>query len=156
LISVTADDFDINELYERLRAGSNNAGAITTFTGLVREFYEPPLGSDEPRVLSLYLEHYPGMTEKALEAIVDEASQRWDVLACEVVHRVGELTAGDQIVYVGVASTHRGDAFAAAEFIMDYLKSRAPFWKKQNTSAGEHWVEARESDEDALDRWRGV
>lgn len=156
MISVTSEDFDIKELYERLRANSNNAGAITTFTGLVREFYEPPVGSDEPRVLSLCLEHYPGMTEKALASIVDEAGQRWDVLACEVVHRVGKLTAGDQIVYVGVASTHRGDAFAAAEFIMDYLKSRAPFWKKQITSEGEHWVEARESDANALDRWKGA
>lgn len=154
MITVTAEDFDIAKLYERLRQESNNAGAIATFTGLVREFYEPPADSEEPKVLSLTLEHYPGMTEKALGSIVAQASQRWDVLACELVHRVGELKAGDQIVYVGVASTHRGDAFEAAQFIMDYLKSRAPFWKKQNTTAGEHWVEAREIDETALKRWQ--
>lgn len=153
MISVTSEDFDIATLYARLRQESNNAGAIATFTGLVREFYEPPVDSDEPKVLSLTLEHYPGMTEKALENIVAQARQRWDVLACEVVHRVGELRAGDQIVYVGVASTHRGDAFAAAQFIMDFLKSRAPFWKKQNTTAGEHWVQARAIDEESVQRW---
>ncbi|MDX1489954.1 MAG: molybdopterin synthase catalytic subunit MoaE [Pseudohongiellaceae bacterium] len=154
MITVTTEDFDVAQLYQRLRSDADNAGAIATFTGLVREFYEPPKDSDEPRVLSLTLEHYPGMTEKALESIVNDAKERWDVLAAEVVHRVGELKASDQIVFVGVASTHRGDAFAAAEFIMDFLKSRAPFWKKQNTSAGEYWVEAREQDEEALSRWR--
>ncbi|MGB4247736.1 MAG: molybdenum cofactor biosynthesis protein MoaE, partial [Pseudohongiellaceae bacterium] len=99
------------------------------------------------------LEHYPGMTEKALTDIVNQAKARWDVLAYRVIHRVGELHAGDQIVYVGVASTHRGDAFAAAEFIMDYLKTSAPFWKKQKTTDGAQWIESRAADEEAMSRW---
>lgn len=151
MISVQKGDFDIAELYRDLLMEGQNAGAIATFTGLVREFYEPAAG--EPRVESLYLEHYPGMTEKALTDIVNQARARWDVLACRVVHRVGELRAGDQIVYVGVASTHRGDAFAAAEFIMDYLKTSAPFWKKQNTANGAQWIESRAADEAAKARW---
>lgn len=151
MISVQTDDFDIGKEYRALQAESRNAGAIATFTGLVREFHEPAAG--EPRVESLYLEHYPGMTEKALTDIVNQARTRWDVLACRVIHRVGELRAGDQIVYVGVASTHRGDAFAAAEFIMDYLKTSAPFWKKQNTARGAQWIESRAADADARARW---
>lgn len=107
----------------------------------------------EPRVESLTLEHYPGMTEKALAEIVATARNRWDVLACRVIHRVGEMQAGDQIVYVGVASTHRGDAFAAAEFIMDYLKTNAPFWKKQSTAAGSEWIESCAADHVARERW---
>jgi molybdopterin synthase catalytic subunit len=104
-------------------------------------------------VQALVLEHYPGMTEKALSEIVQQARSRWDVLAWRVIHRVGELHAGDQIVYVGIASTHRGDAFAAAEFIMDYLKTRAPFWKKQRTEAESQWIESRSADEQARARW---
>ncbi len=99
------------------------------------------------------LEHYPGMTEKALDAIVVEARGRWDVFGVRVIHRVGRLLPGDRIVFVAVASAHRGDAFAACEFIMDYLKTRAPFWKKEETPAGGHWVDARESDDQAADRW---
>ena len=99
------------------------------------------------------LEHYPGMTEKALEAIVAEAKPRWDIADVAVVHRVGELRPTDQIVLVGVASAHRGEAFAACEFIMDYLKTRAPFWKKEETADGARWVEARASDDDAAERW---
>jgi len=151
VISVQKDDFDIAELYRGLLNEGKNAGAIATFTGLVREFHEPAVG--EPRVESLYLEHYPGMTEKALTDIVNQAKARWDVLAYRVIHRVGELHAGDQIVYVGVASTHRGDAFAAAEFIMDYLKTSAPFWKKQKTTDGAQWIESRAADEEAMSRW---
>src|SRR5690606_6940288 len=131
----------VADLYAALRDQANNAGAIVTFSGLVREFYE---GSGSgPRVHTLYLEHYPGMTEKALQDIVDEACKRWEVLACQVIHRVGELQAGEQIVDVGVAGTHRGEAFAAAEFIMDYLKTRAPFWKRQQTDEGSGWIESR-------------
>ncbi|MGJ8689940.1 MAG: molybdopterin synthase catalytic subunit MoaE [Gammaproteobacteria bacterium] len=153
MISVQEADFDIAALYASLREEADNAGAIATFTGLVREFYEASDKGEKPSVQSLFLEHYPGMTEKALADIVTQAQQRWDVLACRVVHRVGELKANEQIVYVGVASTHRADAFAAAEFIMDYLKTRAPFWKKQATGEQSQWIESREADEIARQRW---
>lgn len=146
-------DFDVADLYQQLRTEARNAGAIASFAGLVREFYEADHAGTEPAVRSLVLEHYPGMTEKALAEIVEQARARWDVLAWRVVHRVGALHAGDQIVYVGIASTHRGDAFAAAEFIMDYLKTRAPFWKKQQTDAGAQWIESRSADEEARARW---
>ncbi len=152
MILVQTQDFDIAEQYRCLREEADNAGAIATFTGLVREFYEHNSGG-EPRVEALFLEHYPGMTEKALADIEAQARARWDVQACRVIHRVGELRGGDQIVYVGVASTHRADAFAAAEFIMDYLKSCAPFWKRQSTTAGAQWIESREEDEVAVQRW---
>lgn len=153
MLSVQEADFDVAELYAQLRSTAGNAGAIVSFTGLVREFYESSEAGREPAVQRLVLEHYPGMTEKALMVIVDEARSRWDVLAWQVIHRVGPLEAGDQIVHVGIASTHRGDAFAAAEFIMDYLKTRAPFWKKQHTAAGAHWIESRSADETARARW---
>lgn len=153
MISVQTDDFDITALYQALREESANAGGIATFTGLVREFYTAEDVGQGAAVRTLFLEHYPGMTESALADIVAQAKARWDVLACRVVHRVGELHAGEQIVYVGVASTHRGDAFAAAQFIMDYLKTRAPFWKKQRTGDSTHWIETRASDEQALARW---
>jgi molybdopterin synthase catalytic subunit len=153
MLSVQNSDFDAAELYRQLRAEATNAGAIVTFSGLVREFYESASPGKEPAVQALVLEHYPGMTEKALSEIVQQARSRWDVLAWRVIHRVGELHAGDQIVYVGIASTHRGDAFAAAEFIMDYLKTRAPFWKKQRTEAETQWIESRSVDEQARARW---
>lgn len=153
MLRVQEADFDVAALYAQLRSTAVNAGAIVTFTGLVREFYESTEAGREPAVQRLVLEHYPGMTQKALMAIVDEARGRWDVLAWQVIHRVGPLEAGDQIVYVGIASTHRGDAFAAAEFIMDYLKTRAPFWKKQHTADGAHWIESRIADEAARARW---
>lgn len=150
-IQVQQEDFSVAGLYAALREQASNAGAIVTFSGLVREFYE---GSGEgPRVQTLYLEHYPGMTEKALQDIVEQARQRWEVLACQVIHRVGELRAGDQIVYVGVAGSHRGEAFAAAEFIMDYLKTSAPFWKRQQTDEGTGWIDSRASDDEARLRW---
>lgn len=153
MLSVQNSDFDAAELYRQLRTEATNAGAIVTFSGLVREFYESASPGKEPAVQALVLEHYPGMTEKALLEIVQQARSRWDVLAWRVIHRVGELHAGDQIVYVGIASTHRGDAFAAAEFIMDYLKTRAPFWKKQRTAAETQWIESRSVDEQARARW---
>jgi molybdopterin synthase catalytic subunit len=154
-VSVQTEDFDVGAEYAELRRLAANVGAVTTFTGLVREFYQGgSCGDSDNRVLSLYLEHYPGMTEKALQDIVNKARDRWQILSCKVIHRIGELYAGDQIVFVGVASAHRGDAFAAAEFIMDYLKTQAPFWKKQRTSAGEDWIESRDSDKDAASRWQ--
>jgi len=155
IISVQTEDFDVGAEYAELRRLAANVGAVTTFTGLVREFYHAdPSADSENRVLSLYLEHYPGMTEKALHGIINKARDRWQLLSCKVIHRVGELYAGDQIVFVGVASAHRGDAFAAAEFIMDYLKTQAPFWKKQRTSTGADWIESRDSDREAASRWQ--
>jgi len=153
VISIQTADFDIAQLYKALRDEASNAGGIACFTGLVREFYEPEQKGKAPAVNSLFLEHYPGMTEQALSDIVAQAQQRWDVLSYQVVHRVGELLAGEQIVFVGVASTHRGDAFAAAEFIMDFLKTRAPFWKKQHSGETSEWIESRASDELARARW---
>lgn len=153
MISVQEDDFDIAEEYARLRVAAGDAGAIVTFTGLVREIYDPRDASPE-QITALTLEHYPGMTEKALEDIVAQANARWRLLGTRVIHRVGRLQSGDQIVLVATASANRQDAFAAADFIMDYLKSNAPFWKKQETSTGSHWVEKRESDEAALARWQ--
>ena len=122
-------------------------GAITSFVGLARDL------NDGREVLEITLEHYPGMTEKALAQIVDDAKQRWDIYDALVIHRVGPLSPSDQIVLVAVTSAHRGESFAACQFIMDYLKTRAPFWKKEQTPEGERWVEARASDEDAAARW---
>ncbi len=154
-VAVQTVDFDVGAEYAALRRLAVNVGAVTIFTGLVREFYQAD-ASDESanKVLSLTLEHYPGMTEKALQNIVKKARKRWQILSCKVIHRVGELYAGDQIVFVGVTSAHRGDAFAAAEFMMDYLKTQAPFWKKQRTSTGAGWIESRDSDKDAASRWQ--
>ncbi len=145
-IAVQTDDFDLAHEYQCLRADSST-GAIVTFCGLVRDM------NDGKDVTGLFLEHYPGMTEKTLETIADEAAERWPLQAVRVIHRVGQMALCDQIVFVGVASAHRGAAFDACEFIMDFLKSRAPFWKREQTTQGEHWVEARTSDQDALERW---
>ncbi len=153
MISVQQEDFDVAEVYRQIRHSAGDAGAIVTFTGLVREIYDAEAGNSGGRVTGLFLEHYAGMTEKSLRAIVDQAAERWDLLAIRVVHRVGALAPGDQIVLVATASAHRGDAFSAAEFIMDYLKSRAPFWKKQTSTQATEWVEARETDAEALKRW---
>ena len=147
-ISVQTTDCDTGAECAALRCGNAKIGAIATFTGLVRDI------NDGNGVSTLTLEHYPGMTEKALQAIVGQASSRWEVLDCTVIHRVGELKPTDQIVLVIVASGHRGDAFAACEFIMDYLKTEAPFWKKEQTPHGERWVESRDSDESAALRWQ--
>jgi len=144
-VSVQETDFDCGAEIAALSAGDDEAGAVASFVGLVR-------GGE---ILAMTLEHYPGMTEKALQEIVDQASQRWELRRARVIHRVGRLAPGDKIVFVGVSSRHRGDAFAACEFIMDYLKTQAPFWKKEETPSGGRWVDARESDEDAARRWSG-
>jgi molybdopterin synthase catalytic subunit len=147
-IRVQAEDFDVGAEIAALSRGMPKVGAVASFVGLVRDVNE---GAG---VAEMSLEHYPGMTEKSLEAIVQEARGRWDVMAATVIHRVGPLKPGDNIVLVAVASAHRGDAFAACEFIMDYLKTRAPFWKKEKTPQGERWVDARESDDESAARWK--
>ena len=146
-VRVQTEDFDAGAEIARLRRGDPKIGAVASFIGVVRDL------NDGESVGRMTLEHYPGMTEKALEAIVAEARSRWDIIDVTVVHRVGELKPTDQIVLVVVAGGHRGEAFAACEFIMDYLKTRAPFWKKEETPAGARWVEARASDDDAAERW---
>ena len=146
-IRVQEEDFDLGAEVSRLRAGKTSIGAIAVFVGLVRDINE------ESGVSSLTLEHYPGMTEKSLAAIADEAARRWQVQDMTIIHRVGTLHPTDQIVMVAVASSHRGDAFSACEFVMDYLKTQAPFWKKERGEAGARWVDARFSDEDAAKRW---
>ncbi len=147
-IRVQTVDFDLNIEVAAIRAGNPRIGAIASFIGLVRDV------NDGSGVSTLSLEHYPGMTEKALEKIVADARARWDVIDCTVIHRVGELQPTDQIVLVIVASSHRGEAFDACEFIMDYLKTEAPFWKKEVTPEGARWVDSRESDSNAALRWQ--
>ena len=149
IVRVQEADFDIGRELEALARGRSDVGAVASFVGLVRD------ANDGHSIHAMTLEHYPGMTEKALTAICAEAQARWELLETLVVHRVGALEPGDRIVLVGVASAHRGDAFAACEFIMDYLKTRAPFWKKESTPQGERWVDARESDDAAAQRWKG-
>ena len=146
-VRVQTGDFDVAREIAVLRAGDPRVGAVAAFVGLVRDI------NDAAAVSTLTLEHYPGMTEKALSGIVEQAKSRWNVYDALVIHRVGELKPTDQIVLVVVTGAHRGEAFAACEFIMDYLKTRAPFWKKEQTPAGERWVEARASDDDAAARW---
>ncbi|WP_318495685.1 molybdopterin synthase catalytic subunit MoaE [Photobacterium leiognathi] len=146
MISVQFDDFSVADEYAKLSEGTE-AGAVVTFIGKVRDF------NQGDAVTGLSLEHYPGMTEKSLQEIVDQANQRWPLLKTRVIHRVGDLALGDQIVFVGVTSAHRGGAFEACEFIMDYLKTRAPFWKKEQTPEQSRWVDARETDTSAADRW---
>jgi molybdopterin synthase catalytic subunit len=138
-VSVQSNDFDLS-LEVREISKSRSVGAVASFVGVVRD-------------VPMTLEHYPGMTENAIRKIVDEAAARWQVMDCTVIHRHGALQAGDQIVLVAVASAHRGDAFAACEFIMDYLKTQAPFWKKEHREDGARWVEARTSDDQATERW---
>jgi molybdopterin synthase catalytic subunit len=142
-ISVQREDFDLGAEVDALRKGNPSVGAVASFIGQVRD-------------VNMTLEHYAGMTEKALAGIVDEAKARWQVIDCTVIHRYGELRPTDQIVMVAVASGHRGDAFAACEFIMDYLKTRAPFWKKEQTGQGTRWVEAKAADDEAAQRWQAV
>ncbi|MGL4861297.1 MAG: molybdopterin synthase catalytic subunit MoaE [Enterobacteriaceae bacterium] len=146
-ILVQTAPFSVADEYQHL-AASDADGAIVTFTGKVRNHN---LGDS---VSALHLEHYPGMTELTLHQIVTEAQQKWSLQQVTVIHRIGELQAGDEIVFVGVSSAHRSDAFSAAEFIMDYLKTRAPFWKKEQTQQGERWVEARDSDQQVANRGR--
>ena len=147
-IVVRAEDFDAGAELRLVEGCSPGAGAVASFIGIVR-----PESAGEA-LLSMTLEHYPGMTEKALIGIVEQARARWEVLDCTVIHRYGRLEPTDQIVLVVVASGHRGDAFAACEFIMDFLKTRAPFWKKERTPEGERWVESRASDDAAAGRWQ--
>jgi len=146
-VRVQHEDFDLSTELARLRAGHPDAGATVAFVGTVREMNEGG------KVSLMELEHYPGMTEAALEDIVGQARRRWALIDVLVVHRVGPLRACEQIVLAAVAARHRGDAFAACEFVMDYLKTRAPFWKKESTDQGARWVDARDADETALARW---
>jgi molybdopterin synthase catalytic subunit len=147
-ILVQADTFDLGAEVAAMSRSRTDIGAIASFVGLARDLNE---GSG---VAAMTLEHYPGMTEKALAAVVDDACSRWTLLDATVIHRVGRLLPGDPIVLVAVASQHRGDAFDACEFIMDYLKTQAPFWKKEETTEGERWVDARASDDAAAARWQ--
>lgn len=149
-VSVQIEDFDVGAEIAALSADRTDIGAVATFTGLVR------CANDGSAVSAMTLEHYPGMTELALEEIVGEASSRWQLDAVRVIHRYGRLEPGERIVFVGVGSAHRGEAFAACEFIMDYLKTRAPFWKKEETPDGARWVDARHTDDDAAARWVGA
>ena len=146
-VRVQEADFDLGAELTALRANDARVGALASFLGLVRDI------NDGASVAEMTLEHYPGMTEKALEAIVADARGRWDIYDALVIHRVGPLKPCDQIVLVAVTSAHRGEAFAACEFIMDYLKTTAPFWKKEATADGGRWVDARESDDSAAARW---
>ena len=146
-VRIQSDPFDAQAEADALRSGDLEVGAVVTFVGTVRDVNEGDA------VATLELEHYPGMTEKALEAIVEEARSRFDVRGVLVIHRVGVLAPADPIVLVAVTSAHRGEAFDACRFVMDYLKTRAPFWKKERTPSGDRWVEARASDDDAAARW---
>lgn len=146
-VRVQTQDFDVGFEINQLRSARKDAGAVVSFVGQVRDVNEGD------SVSQLTLEHYPGMTEKALEAIVSQAEGRWDIFDTLIIHRVGTLQPTDQIVLVAVSSAHRGDAFKACEFIMDYLKTEAPFWKKEVTPSGERWIEAKQTDDDARERW---
>jgi len=147
-VAVQEAPFDVGAVVDRMRLSDPGIGAVATFVGVCREVNE---GAG---VAAMWLEHYPGMTERAIEGIVEEACSRWHLRACQVVHRVGRLAPTDPIVLVAVASEHRGDAFAACEFVMDYLKTRAPFWKKEHGRDGPRWVSARASDDASAARWR--
>lgn len=149
-VRVQREDFDTAAELDRLGQGSTQIGAVVTFTGLVREFAGTAGGGTQ----RMTLEHYPGMTERQLEAIVAEAKQRWPLDDCLVIHRYGELGPGDRIVLVITASAHRKAAFEAAEFLVDWLKTRAPFWKLEENGATRQWVEAKASDDQAADRWQ--
>ncbi|MBY4677866.1 molybdopterin synthase catalytic subunit MoaE [Marinobacterium arenosum] len=147
LVRVQNEDFDLAALAEQLRSEDASSGAIVTFTGIVRELVDGELQG-------MFLEHYPGMTENALRKIAEQAHQRWDLQQVIIIHRVGELHLNDNIVFVGVGSGHRKDAFEAAQFVMDYLKKDAPFWKKEISADGERWVEQKQSDLAAAGRWK--
>ena len=146
-VRIQAQDFDAGAEIAALRRGDPKIGAVASFIGVCRD------ANDGEAVKKMTLEHYPGMTEKAIDKIISEAKRRWDVMDALVIHRIGELKPTDQIVLVVVTGAHRGEAFAACEFIMDYLKTRAPFWKKEETPRGARWVEARASDDEAAQRW---
>jgi molybdopterin synthase catalytic subunit len=147
-VRIQQEDFDVSAEIAALRAGNRGVGAVASFIGCVRDV------NDNAQVGEMTLEHYPGMTEKAITEIVEQARSRWNIPSALVIHRVGTLKPGDQIVLVVTMGAHRGEAFAACEFIMDYLKTRAPFWKKEQTPQGERWVDSRTSDDVAAERWR--
>ena len=147
-VRIQEHDFDLSYEVARLREGDGQVGAVAVFIGTVRDLNE---GS---AVKQMTLEHYPGMTEAALEEIIEQAKSRWDLRNALIIHRIGPLKPQDQIVLVAVTSAHRGEAFSACEFMMDYLKTQAPFWKKEETPAGSRWVDARESDDQALKKWQ--
>jgi len=147
-IQIQVEDFDVSKELELLRADLPQIGGINVFVGTVRDEH---VGQ---KIEGMVLEHYSGMTEKSLANILDQAQARWQILNATVIHRVGDLRPGEQIVLVAVASSHRGDAFAACEFIMDYLKTSAPFWKKELTPNGAHWVDARITDDERLKKWQ--
>lgn len=149
-VHVQSEPLDPHREVDQLRADNPKIGAVVSFIGLMRDMNEGD------KVDRLFLEHYPGMTEKALLKIVEEASRRWDLQGCRVVHRVGEMLPTDPIVVVVVASSHRKEAFLGCEFVIDYLKTQAPFWKKELTEGGERWVDARISDDEAEEKWRSV
>ena len=146
-VSIQTQDFNLSDEIKILRASDKRIGAVCTFTGTVRD------RNDGQSVSSMELEHYTGMTEKAIEAMIDEAHKRFDIFAVRVVHRVGLLQPLDQVVMVAVTSAHRGESFKACEFLMDYLKTQAPFWKKEQTPEGARWVDARVTDDAALAKW---
>jgi molybdopterin synthase catalytic subunit len=146
-VTIQTEDFDLSAEIAALRAGDAGVGAVAAFVGTVRD------RNDGSGVRAMELEHYPGMTERSIEAMIDAAMQRFDIRAARVIHRVGPLQPLDQIVLVAVTSMHRGEAFQACEFLMDYLKTQAPFWKKETTPEGARWVDARVSDDAALQRW---
>ena len=146
-VSIQTEDFDLGFEVEELRSSDTRVGAVCSFIGTVRD------RNDGLSIRSMELEHYPGMTEKAIEAMIDEALKRFDIFAARVVHRVGLLQPLDQVVMVAVTSAHRGESFKACEFLMDYLKTQAPFWKKEQTPEGARWVDARVTDDAALAKW---
>lgn len=146
-VRVQTEDFDVGLVINQLRNGRKDVGAVVSFVGYVRDL------SENQTVTQMTLEHYPGMTEKSLEAIISQAKSQWNVLDAVIIHRVGTLAPCDQIVLVAVCGAHRSEAFLACEFMMDYLKTDAPFWKKEVTHAGEHWVEAKITDDKARARW---
>ena len=146
-VSIQTDDFDVSAEIKALRTGDPGVGAVCVFVGTVRDH------SEGTQVSALTLEHYPGMTEASIESMIDEAMARFDVLGARVIHRVGALQPQDQIVLVAVTSAHRGQSFQACESLMDYLKTQAPFWKKENTPTGAQWVDARVSDDEAMSKW---
>jgi molybdopterin synthase catalytic subunit len=148
MISIQNEDFDVAAELDALRRTGTGVGAIASFVGLMRDF------NDGAAVSAMELEHYPGMAEKILVDLLEQARRRWDIIGARIIHRVGRLEPGDRIVLVAVASAHRADAFAACEFLVDFLKSRGPFWKREQTAGGERWVEARESDNEAIARWK--
>ncbi len=146
-VLIQEDDFDLASELTALRSGNSKVGAMVSFVGLVRDF------SHNETIESIYLEYYPGMTEKALNKIIAEATERWSLISVRVIHRIGQLFANDQIVLVATTALHRGEAFAGCEFIIDYLKTAAPFWKKEQTREGSQWLETRDTDVKRMEHW---